>query len=96
MLASISRAQMGPSYIANLKGADGVLVYDSKDDMHIMWDFYENLYSSRLAVTPMQVAAYLQDKPLSVPSDVQREYLEAPVQLEELRSPLWPIINHLE
>lgn len=94
MLASIAKAHLGPSYIANLKGADGVLVSDTGDIVHAMCDFYQTLYSSRLVVTTAQIATYLRDIPLPVLSAAQREYLDAPVQLEELQHAVSSLANN--
>lgn len=63
---------MGPSYIANLRGMDGILVSDSTDIQQVMIEFYRTPYLSRLALTPTQIATYLRDIPLSEWSDAQR------------------------
>lgn len=94
MLATIARAQSGSSFIASLKGADGVLVSDTVDIMRIMHTFYETLYSTRLRANPTQIAEYLEDISLPSLSDEQREYLDAPVQLEELQQAVSSLVNN--
>lgn len=94
MLATIARAQLGSSYITNLKGVDGVTVSDTEDIMQIMSRFYENLYSTKLAVTPSCIATYLEDISLPSLSPEQREYLDAPIQLEELQLAVSSLANN--
>lgn len=94
MLASIAKAPSGPSYIANLRGTDGVLVSDTTEVQQVMRDFYQNLYSSRLVFGPMQIAAFIQDIPLAELSDAQRDFLDAPFSLEELQSAVSSLANN--
>lgn len=94
MLVSIAKAQMGPSFIVNLRGTDDVLVSDSADTQRVMCDFYQTLYSSRLVLTPTQIAIYLRDISLSELSDAQGDFLDAPIQLEELQQVVSSLANN--
>lgn len=49
-----------------------------------MCAFYTSLCSSKLKVTPPHIAQYLRDVLLPILTDTQREFLDAPLQLEEL------------